>query len=463
MKFGDTLTRRSVAAWRNYNIDYAQIKRFIKDNTTPGNGKAVSIPGCGDECGRQLENDLFILFQSECNRVSLFTRSKRYELDSRLGSIERQLDAVSRRPSTQNPQKILKLRQRYSKIESDILSVGEEIQKLSRFTAINRTAVKKLLKKHRKWSGNTTLALRVEQEILGVGDCFSKIQLQPCLERYESFLERVRAPFTPSEASTSPGNPQSDLDGTSGVGGRSMNSMCSVYWVHRDNVTELKVLLLQHTRATRRNSVPDSHRSPSRGYGQDTTPNTPSPARDCSIVTMRSSTNEVPNPISSAEDHEEFWQQSAATAFAVTIDATADQDCRLSRRRPGHVQTSPDVKVARDVEDELDATLINVWNGDYGRPVVQIDSFSSQYEGLENSNGAGHWLRLDENIRFSKLLKDDPLRAGPTGICDKLPRTSIRAFPHAVLTIEARDAPTATLNTALESSHLVSTNVSVSI
>lgn len=483
MKFGDTLTRRSVPAWRNFNIDYAQIKRCIKDNTTSGNGKAVDIPGRGNELSRQFEDDLFVLFRSECNRVSLFTRSKRYELDSRLGSIERQLDAVSRRTPSQNPQRVLRARQRYSKIESDILSVGEEIQKLSRFTSINRTAVRKLLKKHRKWSGNISLAPRVENEILNVVDCFSKTQLQPCLERYEAFLERVRAPFTPPEASQngdpmhlfarhggtdcgtrtagsgiiSPESRSPRLEGTRDGEKLVTHSIRSVYWVHRDNVTELKVLLLNHTRATRRQSIPQLQisRSPNRGYGQDNSPSIPTAPRECSVVTRRSSTNDVPTaPVTNAGEHEKFWQLSTATLFA--MHAEAEQDCRMLRRYPGHVKSTTESDVDNKDEDQLDATLNEVWNGSYGRPIMQIDSFTSWYEGLENSHGAGHWLKLDENIRFSKLCQDKPLRDGQSGVCDRLPRTSIRTFPHAVLTIEANDAPTAALMTTLESSHLVS-------
>ena len=66
------------------NIDYNGIKRRIKVNTTPGNGTAVSIPGTGDSVGKTFSNQLFAILNDEHDRLSLFVKSRWYEIRSRL-------------------------------------------------------------------------------------------------------------------------------------------------------------------------------------------------------------------------------------------------------------------------------------------------------------------------------------------------------------------------------------------
>jgi len=67
------------------NIDYNSIKQLIKDNTSPGQGKAVSIPGTGDSVEKDFSNQLFVILNGEHDRISLFIKSRWYEINSRLG------------------------------------------------------------------------------------------------------------------------------------------------------------------------------------------------------------------------------------------------------------------------------------------------------------------------------------------------------------------------------------------
>lgn len=67
------------------NIDYEEIKNFIKENTTPGNGKAVSVPGTGDETARHFEEALYDILRDQHERINLFVRSKAGEIKRRLG------------------------------------------------------------------------------------------------------------------------------------------------------------------------------------------------------------------------------------------------------------------------------------------------------------------------------------------------------------------------------------------
>ncbi|KAG9880479.1 hypothetical protein KCU94_g20465, partial [Aureobasidium melanogenum] len=56
MKYGATLRQNSIPAWAHHNIDYDDVKHYIKENTTAGNGNSISIPGAGDARGKELED-----------------------------------------------------------------------------------------------------------------------------------------------------------------------------------------------------------------------------------------------------------------------------------------------------------------------------------------------------------------------------------------------------------------------
>ncbi|KAI7113917.1 hypothetical protein KC337_g17942, partial [Hortaea werneckii] len=72
MKYGETLRQRSIPAWSHHNIDYDDIKHFIKEGTTSGRGKTVSIPGRDDDKRLEFENSLFAIFAEQHHRIDLF-------------------------------------------------------------------------------------------------------------------------------------------------------------------------------------------------------------------------------------------------------------------------------------------------------------------------------------------------------------------------------------------------------
>lgn len=67
------------------NIDYDDIKHFIKENTTPGQGKSISVPGRGDDKLAEFENALFHILADQHQRIDLFVKSKAGEIQRRLG------------------------------------------------------------------------------------------------------------------------------------------------------------------------------------------------------------------------------------------------------------------------------------------------------------------------------------------------------------------------------------------
>lgn len=71
--------------WHTDNIDYDDIKIYIKEQTTPGKGKSVSVPGRPDENLQQFEHALFQILRDQHHRIDLFVKSKAGEIRRRLG------------------------------------------------------------------------------------------------------------------------------------------------------------------------------------------------------------------------------------------------------------------------------------------------------------------------------------------------------------------------------------------
>ncbi|KAF2086067.1 hypothetical protein K490DRAFT_44972, partial [Saccharata proteae CBS 121410] len=279
------------------NIDYDEIKHLIKDHTTPGSGKAVSIPGQGHVREREFEDQLFALLAQEHQRIDLFVRSKSGEIKRRLDHVAKQINqpSIRERPDAANRMSVRR-QQKYGRMEEDVLKAGEEIRSLSRFVGAQRLAFTKLLKKYKKWAGSEQVERRFTQEVLNQPGNFSKADLAPLLHYWTDVLHAVREAFqggppglpskdklgaltpiceSPVESSACVVSQiQSAVDAgaevnfdvalaTLPLGGSGARA---VYWVHQDQVVELQVLLLQKLKLfvprARRGSQPSTPISP---------------------------------------------------------------------------------------------------------------------------------------------------------------------------------------------------------
>ena len=68
------------------NIDYGHIKKLIKEHTAPGQAGPIAIPGKADVVAGKFEDQLLDAIALEHSRLTLFVKSKYYEVNSRLGN-----------------------------------------------------------------------------------------------------------------------------------------------------------------------------------------------------------------------------------------------------------------------------------------------------------------------------------------------------------------------------------------
>jgi len=179
---------------------------------------------------------------------------------------------ASRTPSVADRRIPVARLERFGKLENDVLKAGDEVKSLARFTSTQRTAFRKLLKKYKKWTGSMELEMRFRTEVLDSPKSFTKLDLGPLLADYSNTLQQIRTLYeekiqqSPRVASLQGDKPtasssailqlQSVVESGSKVRFDAAvaavplgnNGTFASYFVHRESVVELQVLLLHYSR-----------------------------------------------------------------------------------------------------------------------------------------------------------------------------------------------------------------------
>lgn len=69
------------------NLEYNLVKSIIKEHTTAGGAKAISIPGQGNAVEHAFEDKVLKTLVDNHNRISLFVKSKCGEIELRLSTL----------------------------------------------------------------------------------------------------------------------------------------------------------------------------------------------------------------------------------------------------------------------------------------------------------------------------------------------------------------------------------------
>ena len=122
LHFEQVRQRLILCAWAD-NIDYDYLKDLIKHHTTPGNGKALSIPGQAASTDRAAFGDTFFdVLKAQHDRINLFIKSKSGEIERRLEYIGKQLAHLQARRAVAAPGEGFPARlvEKYAKIDADV-------------------------------------------------------------------------------------------------------------------------------------------------------------------------------------------------------------------------------------------------------------------------------------------------------------------------------------------------------
>ncbi|KAJ5888662.1 hypothetical protein N7495_008703 [Penicillium taxi] len=235
MRFGEHLQSSMIREYHPYYIAYDELKKALKTDfvtqPTPDNLKPARRDWTEDD-----ETHFVTLLESELEKVFIFQKQKSEEIVERIKASEVDVNEVvslldnqtgARRHPAPPPtdDDFLRLEQ----ILSDIIA---DVHDLAKFTQLNYTGFQKIIKKHDKetqWHLKPVFAARLNAKP------FFK-------DNYDAFVIKLSKLY---DLVRTKGNP---VKGDSSAGGSQQNFVrqTTKYWVHRDNITELKLVVLKH-------------------------------------------------------------------------------------------------------------------------------------------------------------------------------------------------------------------------
>lgn len=415
-------------------------------------------------------------------------------------------------------------------ISNEICRAGEEVQSLSRFVGAQRLAFQKLLKKYKKWTRSSNLGERFQKEVLDQPASFSKRDFGPLLAQWTEVLAAVRAPFDAGVywQATSPSNigtdistsgengpvqvanecrnsaadlhtsgqkgPVTDFDTAFAVGALGRGGGKASYWVHPDNLVELHVLLLLHTRLRNPIAPISSGRSSSlrssppsfTGAALGSRPKDEIGVIVCDDL-QRFAKSRSAATIGESIDKAAASIRYASSGEAVIVVGTSFDGVQVPSKpsQNYHIyKTKLKRKILRRLfEPDADSPLtrsesqssggshvdtcpgegqscndVQAWLTQHRevKPLVQMQMKRTRFVGLGNNQSAGIWATLDRDVKMRKCSLDAFDGNEDLFVLNEVGDLAVSQFPHAILEIRSEGEEDALkLVAALDRSHLV--------
>ncbi|KAI1921021.1 vacuolar transporter chaperone [Ophidiomyces ophidiicola] len=238
MRFGEQLRSSLVQEYYWHYISYEDLKEALKTDyetsPTQQNPNPKRKPWTEDD-----EKRFVALLESELDKVSTFQKLKSDEIVRRIKASEQEVnDVVSRLDRAGDEQNNGARRHNaptdedFLLLEEDLSDIIADVHDLAKYTKLNYTGFQKIIKKHdkqTKWYLKPVFATRLRAKP------FFK-------DNYDAFVVKLSKLY---DLVRTKGNP---VEGDSAAGGNQQNFIreTTKFWVHPDNITELKLIILKH-------------------------------------------------------------------------------------------------------------------------------------------------------------------------------------------------------------------------
>ncbi|KAL8797654.1 MAG: hypothetical protein Q9195_000006 [Heterodermia aff. obscurata] len=243
MHFGQQLRTSLIKDYYYYYIAYGDLKDRLKTpyetDPTPDRPNPKRRPWDEND-----EKAFVGELESELDKVFTFQRVKTEEVIRRLRATEREvaevIDRVKKtgqlRPSANGnfPDQDLdeESEEDFQLLEYDINDIIADVHDLAQFTRLNYTGFQKIIKKHDKqtqWHLKPVFATRLKAKP------FFKDNYDAMIVKLSKLYDDVRTRGNPAKG-----------DSAAGGGQQNFVRQTTKYWVHPDNITELKLIILKH-------------------------------------------------------------------------------------------------------------------------------------------------------------------------------------------------------------------------
>lgn len=213
MKYGLELQQNIFTPWRLSYIAYDVLKQELKTRQLDHGWTAKD------------ESDFVQLLDNELAKVYEFVNAKLSEIDARILYCERTIQTIQKNPNMASDNN-------YSIMDEALTEILFDVNDLSRFTRVNFTAIQKILKKHDKWTH-----LNLKQEYV------QKLRERPLdKQRFDVAIIYISAlhDICRNRGKTSTGN------SAAGADQNAFERATAKYWIHPDNITEVKAIIMLH-------------------------------------------------------------------------------------------------------------------------------------------------------------------------------------------------------------------------
>ncbi|KAI9493343.1 VTC domain-containing protein [Zychaea mexicana] len=219
MKYGLELQENIFPPWRLSYVAYDVLKQELKSRQLDHGWT------------QQDEADFVHLLDNELTKVYDFINAKLSEIDARILYCERTIHTLHNNPTMQTDAS-------YKIMDEALTEILFDVNDLSKFTRVNYMAIQKMLKKHDRWTG-----LDLKQAFV------QKLRDKPLdNQRFDVSIVYISALHA---LCRSRGNRQaSSSDNKTGINAdgdqNAFERATAKYWIHPDNVTEVKAIIMLH-------------------------------------------------------------------------------------------------------------------------------------------------------------------------------------------------------------------------
>ncbi|KAI9272027.1 VTC domain-containing protein, partial [Sporodiniella umbellata] len=210
--FGQTLRTSLNSEWTTHYLVYDDLKAMLKKEALDGSWN------------EEKESKFVELLEKELDKVYSFQRVKLEETNHRIQLESREVEALCQKENPEDDE--------FLASEIELGHIIADVHDLAKFTRLNYTGFLKIIKKHDKVTGWPL------KPIFGV-----RLNAKPFYsENYDALIIRISSLYDRVRTRGK------ERGGDSSAGGKQAAFVRNTtkYWVHPDNITELKLIILKH-------------------------------------------------------------------------------------------------------------------------------------------------------------------------------------------------------------------------
>ncbi|KAI1333168.1 SPX-domain-containing protein [Xylariaceae sp. FL0255] len=240
MKFGEQLRSSVIREYQWYYIDYNGLKAELKtasgpalDDSTPGPSDSSAATNKNKNRWTEEDEQRFIArLYAELDKVYSKTKVKESEIERRIAVSEREVKEVVSRVTERGLSEQGPPEEEFILLEQDLSDIIADVHDLAKYVQLNYTGFYKIIKKHDKM---TNWHLRPSFDAALKKKPFYNEDFDAEVVKLSNLYNNVRTRGNPVQGDSAAGGSQG-----------SFVRQTTKYWVHPDNVTELKLIILKH-------------------------------------------------------------------------------------------------------------------------------------------------------------------------------------------------------------------------